>query len=237
MRTLFKPFICGISPAFILFFCIAAWLFHSNPQWDINFSAIFYINSDFYASDKWWGDFVYSGVHFATPVVIALYAIYLLLSFILKKKRFIGISRKAILYMALVLILGPGLFVNSVLKEHIGRARPVDTQCFSGEQQFAPAFARTNECDGNCSFVSGHASFGFYWLALGFLGTTVFRKRMGYALGIFMGFGIGLVRIMQGKHFLSDIVFAGFFVYLTAAVVYWLLYIKFAEYTDTATNA
>ncbi len=232
MKNFFKPFICGVSPAFLLLFCIAAWLFHANPQWDTGFTALFYTNGEFYSSDTGFGFIVYRGVHAATAVLIVFYAIYLLISFITRKTRFIGISRKTILYMALVLALGPGLLVNGVLKEHIGRARPADTQCFGGEKQFAPAFTQTNECEGNCSFVSGHAAFGFYWLTLGLLGTTVFRKRAGYAFGMFMGLGIGLVRIMQGRHFLSDIVFAGFFVYLAAAALYWLLYVKLDKYTN-----
>ena len=227
MRILFKPFICGISPAFAIFFGIMAYLFHFNPQWDTGFSAIFYQDGKFFASDTWWGDFIYESVHIATPAITIFYTLFILISLALKKSYLIGISRKAIIYLAAVLILGPGIIVNSVLKENIGRARPAEIQCFGGEKQFAPAFARTNECGYNCSFVSGHASFGFYWLALGFLGGTVLRRYSGYAIGIFAGSAIGLVRVMQGRHFLSDIVFAGLVIYMSAAFLYWLFYIKF----------
>jgi lipid A 4'-phosphatase len=224
-----KPFICGVSPIYILLFCITAWIFYSNPQLDTGFSALFYSGGKFFGADKRWGMFVYHSVHIAATAVTIFFALHLLFSFIFKKFRFMGISRKTVIYLAMVLILGPGILINSVLKEHIGRARPAETQCFGGELRFTPAFAKTNECDSNCSFVSGHAAFGFYWLTLGFIGGTVFLKRAGYAFGISMGFGVGMVRIMQGRHFLSDIVFAGFFVWLIAAVTYWLFYIKLVK--------
>jgi lipid A 4'-phosphatase len=39
-------------------------------------------------------------------------------------------------------------------------------------------------------------------------------------VGTLCGFAAGLVRISQGAHFLSDVIFAGVFMALTAVVVY-----------------
>ncbi len=222
MRKLFNRSIIGLSPAFFILFTLCGVLFFLNPQWDIEASSIFYRAGDgFYMADDLWGYIVYKGVHYATGVLIATYVIYLAVAFIKKQETLLGIHRMAVVYMAVVLILGPGLIVNTALKNGVGRARPANVSCFAGDKVFTPAFVVSNQCDNNCSFVSGHAAFGFYWVTLGFLGATAFRRRAGFIFGVSMGSVIGLVRIIQGRHFLSDIVFAFFFVYMVAAVVYW----------------
>ena len=58
------------------------------------------------------------------------------------------------------------------------------------------------------SFVSNHAAAGFYIVAFAFL-LRGQRRRWMYAGGVFLGTAIGMVRVMQGGHFASDIIFAG----------------------------
>lgn len=131
--------------------------------------------------------------------------------------------RREFVYLLLVLALGPGLLVNGILKEHVERARPNEVQEFGGPRHFTPPFLPTHECSTNCSFVSGHASAAFYVLALAFIAPAPWR-RLWLAAGIVAGSAAGLMRIMQGEHFLSDIVFAFFAVYLVAALVHRLLF-------------
>jgi len=63
---------------------------------------------------------------------------------------------------------------------------------------------------------------GFYWMCLGvFYWERSCRLGWGFLLfGIAYGCLMGLGRISQGGHWLSDILWAGGFVYLTA----WILY-------------
>ncbi|RZI47585.1 phosphatase PAP2 family protein [Rickettsiales endosymbiont of Peranema trichophorum] len=132
-----------------------------------------------------------------------------------------------ILYVIFVYAIGPGLVVNLVFKENFGRARPMHVEQFGGEHKFTPAFVISNQCNHNCSFVSGHASIGFMVFAFGFLQKG--RKRMVYnLLALFLGFGFGLARIAKGAHFLSDVVFSGVAVY---AVAYILALIMLSEKT------
>jgi lipid A 4'-phosphatase len=49
------------------------------------------------------------------------------------------------------------------------------------------------------------------------------RRRRYFSIGIFLGTVIGLVRMMQGKHFLSDVVFSFFFIYSTAAIIWFII--------------
>ena len=120
----------------------------------------------------------------------------------------------------MVLLLGPGLMVNEVLKGHSGRARPMTVTQFEGDRQFTPAFAAADQCDHNCSFVSGHAGMGFFLIALAW----VFRDRRWLWAGIALGALVGLGRVVQGAHFLSDIVFAFWTVFGTCLLfAHWML--------------
>ena len=80
----------------------------------------------------------------------------------------------------------------------------------------APVFPPSNQCDYNCTFVSGEASSIYViFFAAAFLLRRHARRMI--ALGVVFGSLAGLTRIAQGGHFLSDVVFAGVFMALTAA--------------------
>ncbi|MFM7698022.1 MAG: phosphatase PAP2 family protein, partial [Limnohabitans sp.] len=80
-------------------------------------------------------------------------------------------------------------------------------------------------CDENCSFVSGHAAGGFVWMAWGMWRGRRLRQRWLWT-GMTAGALIGATRVMQGGHFLSDIVFSGWFIWLTYQLIRntWLRY-------------
>lgn len=120
--------------------------------------------------------------------------------------------KKTLTFLMLSLILGPGLLVNTVLKDNsIGRARPAQVEPFGGQKTFTPAFVYSGECARNCSFVSGHAALGFYFIALGW----ILSSRRWFIAGFMVGVALGLVRIVQGGHFFSDVTFAFWAVYGT----------------------
>ncbi|RUM35598.1 MAG: hypothetical protein DSY57_06810 [Desulfobulbus sp.] len=132
--------------------------------------------------------------------------------------------RRQSLFLLLLLALGPGLLVNVILKDHLGRPRPQELTEFGGRQQFVQ-FWQTGPDVKNSSFPSGHASIAFFLMAPWF----IFRRRR-QLLGLSFlwaggGFGllVGIARIMQGGHFLSDVLWAGGLVYLTGELLSWLL--------------
>lgn len=130
--------------------------------------------------------------------------------------------RIQVAYLITALILGPGLLVDVALKDAWGRARPVKIAEFGGARTFSPALRPSDQCDSNCSFVSGHASAGFYLVSLGFLGGAAARRRW-TLIGLAAGSAFGMGRIAQGGHFLSDIVFS-FYVTWFAAWAAWALF-------------
>lgn len=122
-------------------------------------------------------------------------------------------------YFAGCLLIGPGLVANFVLKGHWGRARPIQTDAFGGPLTFTPPLILSDQCTSNCSFVAGEASSIFMlFLALAML---VPRHRTALMLSaIVLGCLAGTMRIIAGGHYLSDVVFAGVFMAVTASLLY-----------------
>jgi lipid A 4'-phosphatase len=145
-------------------------------------------------------------------------------------------KRYASLYLLLVFVIGPGLVVNKLVKDHSGRARPEEVRQFGGSKQFTPPLTISDQCETNCSFVSGHASVGFFLCAIGFADTL--RRRRWMVLGIVVGSVFGIARIMQGRHYFFDVVFCFFMVYYIAwlvdNVLRWLLAASHARQADKA---
>ncbi|HEV8314850.1 MAG TPA: phosphatase PAP2 family protein [Burkholderiaceae bacterium] len=122
------------------------------------------------------------------------------------------------LMLGVVLLLGLGVLVNGLFKEHWGRARPHAVAVFGGDSAFTPALRPAAQCAHNCSFVSGHAATGFALIAFGSLGPARTRRRW-LLVGAAAGGVIGAVRIAQGGHFVSDVAFAGLAIWLLSVLV------------------
>ncbi len=129
--------------------------------------------------------------------------------------------RRACVFLSLLLIIGPGLIVNSGLKSLWGRPRPSECQQFGGDRHFVPVGVASQQLKPNSSFPSGHASIAFYWMAPGFVFANR-RRRLSlgfFAGGTAYGLAMGAIRIVQGGHFLSDVIWAGAIVYLVGVVL------------------
>ena len=100
--------------------------------------------------------------------------------------------------------------VNLLLKNFWGRSRPNDISYFGGNENFTPWFQISDSCLANCSFVSGDASVGFSLIGLFFLT----NNKNFYWLALFSGLFLGSIRILEGGHFISDIVIAGFLIFI-----------------------
>jgi lipid A 4'-phosphatase len=147
-----------------------------------------------------------------------------------KGRRLFGLTLSHWIFLALVLITGPGLIANTVLKDNWGRPRPLYVTEFGGPDRFTPALERFGSCERNCSFVSGEASATF---ALGFAIAMLARRRRAalMAAAAVAGSAAGLIRMGEGGHFLSDVVFAGVFMALNVALVSWLVFHVLAHRT------
>jgi membrane-associated PAP2 superfamily phosphatase len=139
-------------------------------------------------------------------------------------KRDAAMARRAWLF-PLLMLLGPGLLVNAVGKDNWGRPRPKQIQEFGGPDTYITAGAVGPIAKDRKSFPSGHASMGFYLLGGYFIwrGRRPVLARASLAAGLLMGAAIGWARIVQGGHFLSDVIWAGAAVYIAGELLAWLL--------------
>jgi lipid A 4'-phosphatase len=187
-------------------------LFTLYPQIDIAVSSLFRDPaSGFTVGQLFAVRVLHEGWDIAARTVALALAIYLGASFVWKSLAARG-RRRAAAFLLLALLIGPGLLVNT-LKNTWGRARPMTVVELGGDKRFTPALVPSDQCPRNCSFTSGHAAFGFWWMAPAFVDRR--RRGMWLALGLALGLGIGLVRIAQGGHFLSDVLFSGWIVFGT----------------------
>lgn len=119
------------------------------------------------------------------------------------------------LLICVSLALGPGLLVNGVLKSYWGRARPDAIEQFGGPAHFTPAFQIARECLRNCSFTSGEAaslSTAAMALSVALWSARPGRVRIAAILAVCaVAAGGSFLRVMMGRHFLSDVVFSVLF--------------------------
>ena len=124
------------------------------------------------------------------------------------------------LFYALLLIVGPGLLVNVLLKPCWSRPRPHATVPFGGDREFLLVWDLGSGQD-DSSFPSGHAAMGFYLMAPALV---FYRRRPRLALaflllGLLNGSVIGLARMVAGSHFPSDVLWSGGIIYFTALLI------------------
>jgi len=124
-------------------------------------------------------------------------------------------------FIAVAIIIGPGILVNSVLKPTMQRSRPSDLVVFGGNDLHVPPLTIGSNETGR-SFPSGHAAMGFVFMLPGFVLLRKYPRfaALVFAAGFFLGAGIGLSRIAEGRHFLSDIAWSGAIVYFTGLTLY-----------------
>jgi lipid A 4'-phosphatase len=150
------------------------------------------------------------------------------LSFFFKK---LGAWWRPTLLLILTFAIGAGLITHALLKDHWGRPRPKQVIEFGGAQEFRPYYSPNimNQPEPSKSFPCGHCTMGFYFFAF-----AVAAKREGsrklYVLGmivaIVFGVVLGVTRMAQGGHFVSDVVAAALVMWLTTLALEHLIYDK-----------
>ena len=204
-----------------LAFITLSLLFIFYPQIDLDAANFFYDGKGFILKGTIFEIFFFQSVRVITGFMILSY-IFIIIHYLFTKRTIFNISKKVLLYIFLVLSIAPGLIVNSVLKEHMGRARPVDIVQFGGKKEFTPAFIPSNQ--GGNSFTSGHAAAAFSLTGFALLATRKRRLWMGVALSY--GVAVVIARMGAGGHFLSDNITSFFIVFITTHILYKIIFKK-----------
>jgi lipid A 4'-phosphatase len=130
---------------------------------------------------------------------------------------------RAVLFLVLTMALGPGLITNVILKDHWGRARPIDVTEFGGAYHFTAWWDPRGDCPENCSFIAGEPSGAFWTLAPAALAPPQWRL-LAYGGALAFSAAVGILRIASGGHFFTDVIFAGVVIFLLIWMTHGLLF-------------
>jgi len=195
--------------------------FLSYPQLDLVISSWWYNAEDgFHLSRTFFPRLILVGIVYLAMFFIVSITALSVAAYLFRGTRLYQ-YRVRLLFLFLAMMIGPTLIVNTVIKDNSGRARPSQIEYFGGKALYSPPLKIADQCDANCSFVSGHAAAGFFFICFGFL-TTRYR-RYWILFGITFGLVVGLGRMMSGSHFLSDIIYSGFVCWFSILGVYHLM--------------
>ena len=190
---------------------------------DIYFSGLFYFGNSQFLLQSY--DFISI---FFRKILLPFLLVYVFVlpvlgRFISMQYIFFGnkFSVKELFFIWISGIITLAVLVNVVLKDMWGRVRPNDILQFGGKDIFTPWYKIGDSCISNCSFVSGDASVGFALVLFYFLT----GKNIYCYLALFLGVLLGLVRIIAGGHFFSDIIFSQLIV-TTSIALFFFIYKK-----------
>lgn len=166
-------------------------------------------------------NFLFHVVPFLT-VVLALGAVAILLG--ARLWAVLHRWRLSAVFILLGLVVGPGLVVNAIFKDHWGRDRPRHVETLGGQNAYQPPLV-LNEAGQGKSFPCGHCSVAFllagFWL--------LWRRRyprvalIALAASVTLGALVGMARMAAGGHFLSDVLWSAWLTWLVLLVLYYFV--------------
>ncbi|MDB6080839.1 MAG: hypothetical protein JWO53_111 [Chlamydiia bacterium] len=198
---------------------IARWTYYTNIAGDPSSVHTGFSSNSFF-------DVMYKHGCIPSQLTCGIATLIFLLSFYIPK---LQKMRAVSLTLSLCMIIGAGIITHQLLKETWGRPRPRHIIEFGGKQDFRPYYIPriTPAPEPSKSFPSGHSTCGFYFFCLYFLGRR-YKSPLLKSIGIIAGGGLGIflsmARIVQGGHFLSDVLFAALLMWETAYFVDWLVF-------------
>jgi lipid A 4'-phosphatase len=194
------------------------------PEWDLALTRLFYNSAtkqfplSFDPTINW----LRNKAVFITIACLSCLAFSVLLK-IIRPTRQMWIPGRAVVFVALTFLLGPGMLVNVMLKEYWSRPRPAEVVEFGGDKAFVPWWDPRGGCEQNCSFVSGETSTATWTLAAailipGVMGTVAIGTALAYTLAM------AVMRLIVGGHFFTDVAFAILFTLLLIWTTHGLIY-------------
>jgi lipid A 4'-phosphatase len=194
-------------------------LFAAFPAIDLAISSAFYVpgRGFFLAADHALVDFRNS-----IDVLLALAVVLILANLAVKlanPESASLIAPSLVLFLVSSLILGPGLLVNIILKDHWGRPRPSTIAAFGGSNPYVPVWEISRFCSRNCSFVAGEPSAAVWLIGVALVLPRRWRLPGMIVAGVYAVL-IAVNRIAFGGHFLSDVLLSFGLTFLVMALLH-----------------
>ena len=211
------PFKQSLIPL-VFFVFLTPWL----SDWDLGLSHFFFRKNAFLSN--FFLDAIFHYAIFPAWGVVLLSCLLLLVSFFSPSwKKW----PRGALACILTLAIGSGLLIHAVFKENWGRPRPKQVITFGGTEPFSPYYQPHFFASLPAkSFPAGHPSMGFFFFIFIELGRFYGSSKltwMGWGLAFCLGLLLGLGRIAQGGHFLSDVLASGLIMWWSSLFCSWLL--------------
>jgi membrane-associated PAP2 superfamily phosphatase len=207
-------------PEAILLFAIAiaATVIFGLTRLDIAAAGVFYHapGTDHWPLGSVWP---WSALYRLAPYITASLLALGLLGLLLGRLRKIETWRQNGIFLIFSIVIGPGLIVNAIFKDHWERPRPRDVVEFGGALHYSPP---PWPGEGGGSFPCGHCSVGFLYAG----GWWIWKRqrpewaRASLALGLVLGSALGVARMAAGAHFLSDVVWSAILALSLAHILY-----------------
>lgn len=154
----------------------------------------------------------------------AVFSVFALIGWIASRRKSAWAQyRKPFLAVILTVVLGPGLIVNGVCKEFLGRPRPADTEIFGGNAPYRAALDPGRPGEGK-SFPCGHCSMGFAFSSgVAFYPWFPAAGMTALVFGAIYGSLSSVARIVQGGHYPTDVIWAAAIVYTLILALYYFI--------------
>ena len=213
----------GLTIALVIAVVVGV-LFAVYPRLDLEISALFFDPRTglFKVNAQPWVMHSRAAARWLTALIVAPACLAIIGKLIMPGRRML-IGGRAVLFLVLTMALGPGILANVILKDHWGRARPIDVTEFGGAYRFTAWWDPRGDCPDNCSFIAGEPSGAFWTLAPAALAPPQWRL-LAYGGALAFGAAVGVLRIAGGGHFFTDVVFAGVFIFLLIWTTHGLIF-------------
>lgn len=136
-------------------------------------------------------------------------------------------SRRQLAWAGAAFFMGSGPLMVGVLKHLTAMPRPFNLAMFGGTEPMPAYFWAHSWAEAGNALPSAHAASGFVLLSLFFVGLMTGCRKLaagGFVLGIGAGLLFGFLRIMQGYHFLSQVLASGAVLGLYGCVLFYILW-------------
>jgi len=156
------------------------------------------------------------------PKLMLLFTLFWFVLTLIRRKTDVSVDIRTPLAGLLSFATSIGLIVNFLFKNHWGRPRPFQTLDAGRGDTYVLPGTISDQCDTNCSFVSGDvaAAFWMFW----FVPLLPQKwRRPGFITVSIFAMGMSLMRVAQGRHYLSDVIVAALISLFVIASVNWLL--------------
>lgn len=213
-----RQFLYSLKYPAVISVVILTAVFILSPRTDPSVSEYFYHKGGFYLRNGFIAWLITHGI----PYGLGLVGLMIFGLWLWGRRQgcpLLGVTTPVMLLTFGTMCLGPGLITNGIFKSFWGRARPEDVTYFGGDKLFSLPLEISNQCNWDCSFMSGHTAIAFWSVSLALL----FPRRLRvYTIGaaIMLGTLVGAARIAQGRHFLSDVIFAAVITLFVVAAFY-----------------